>query len=83
MSQADADKHNEALPKWSQSRWKQTEATSYTNRQKREIRGHYAHLKLRFLRDGTVDAQKVKGGAWGVLYHPNDAQRHLQAKGLL
>lgn len=54
----------------------------YTVKQKQHIRGQYPYWKLRFRKDGTIEAQRHPGGAWGRLYTPEDAKRHLKAKGL-
>lgn len=50
-----------------------------TRREKAAIRRYWSHLRLRFRRDGTVEAQKRPGGAWGILYYPADTARHLEA----
>jgi hypothetical protein len=50
-----------------------------TTKQKTAIRAHYAHLRLRFKTDGTVEAQKGEGRAWGILYTPERTAAHLKA----
>lgn len=54
----------------------------YTKKQRESIRGHWFHWRLRFRRDGTVEAQKAAGCGWGVLYTPAQAKSHLAAQGL-
>ena len=53
----------------------------YTQKQKNEIRAHYSYMPLRFRADGSV--QGKKGNSWGLLYAPEQAEKHLQFRGLL
>ena len=49
-----------------------------TNKEKSEIRRYYAgQYKLRFKPDGTIEAQKERGGSWGILYTPWYTEQHL------
>ena len=50
-----------------------------TRKDKQLIRAHYPWMRLRFRADGTVEAQKARGGPWGTLYTARDAARHLEA----
>lgn len=50
-----------------------------TRTEQRMIRGYYPHWELRFRADGSVEARKRPGGAWGLLYTADDAERHLKA----
>ena len=52
----------------------------YTAKEKAIIRKHWNfYYKLRFMKDGSVEAQKSKGNAYGLLYTPEQAKQHLQA----
>lgn len=54
-----------------------------TRIQKDAIRAYYRHYyKLRFRKDGTVEAQKFAGEAYGILYSPADTKRHLETMDL-
>lgn len=56
---------------------------TYTRRQQGAIRRHWSNYELRFQADGTVEARRGSGKAWGLLYTAADASRHLEAIGLL
>jgi hypothetical protein len=53
----------------------------YTRKQKAEIRTYYRYMLVRFRADGSVEGKK--GGSWGLLYTPEQAEGHLKARGLL
>ncbi len=53
----------------------------YTRKQKANIRAWWSYMPLRFRADGSVEGKK--GGSWGLLYTPEQAEGHLKAKGLL
>lgn len=53
-----------------------------TRDEKNAIRRHWFYYRLRFLADGSVDAQQGAGRAWGALYSASDAIGHLKAIGL-
>ena len=49
-----------------------------TNKEKMLIRLNWLGLNLKFKKDGTVLAQKTKGGAWGILYTPYNLEQHIK-----
>ena len=57
----------------------------FTKDQKREIRNHWfdSYLALKFCDDGRVLAKRNPWSAWGLLYTKQQAESHLEAKGLL
>ena len=50
-----------------------------TNAEKKEIRSHYGYMKLRFTKNGTVEAQQRKNGAWGLLYDSEALINHVMS----
>lgn len=52
-----------------------------TAKQKAAIRLHWAPYTLKFKSNGYVMARKTPGGAWGVLYTPQQAEEHAACLG--
>ena len=55
------------------------EMINITNAEKKEIRSHYGYMKLRFTKNGTVEAQQSKGSAWGLLYDADALNSHVKS----
>lgn len=49
----------------------------YTRKEKATLRSYWPHLRMRFRKDGTVEAKRY-GQSWGVLLSERQARETLE-----